>query len=1065
MFKKIILAVFFAAMAVSCYDDSHIMETLQEHEQKLDELYAICNAINEDIESLSVIVEAVSNADYITAIEPIQEAGKDVAYKITFAKYGTITIHVGADGKDGADGADGKDGADGAPGEKGEKGDAGADGEDGADGKDGVTPVIGVALYDADGIYYWTINGEWLLDEAGNKIKAVGEDGKDGQDAQNGTDGKDGVTPKLKVEEGYWWVSYDGGESWNKLDKAVAEGEPSDATCLFADVYQQDGMVHFVLADGQTYSVPMAADEEGVKSYYMDEIAKTRSSVNDLITEPCLVFPMITDIHYKSSKECPDLIDITIENMLALSKDIRFDFIACLGDITDGKLSQEETEKLVKHLYDQFMRIDAPFYPCIGNHDDNRYETAFSHSQLHRIYMRNTLEVMFDQSSMCGTNYYKDFYGLGVRCIFLNANDSGKYGFSDDTCAWLEEAVKTDYDIYVFSHISPVQAHQYNQTAHKNDERIVAAIKSAPTFKMLFNGHSHFDSEFTAPFNDTTNPFLAYSLCCNKFQNGGPDDLWPSQAVRPVRELGTVSEDCFDIVVIRPKSGKVNTVRFGAGVDKEFDVNMGESLGESSVSMLPETMEVTLDFSSTWPFAEDCVATADQTGAREKYTCTYAYDYNGVSKTRDLTFTLGSTNWDAARVYSHENIPDRSDKGLYFHDTHGGVILPGIPGMYLSSVSVMHYDKKSKGVRYAIQEGCEGVGDEGNRKLTSYVASGKECVFNLPVTDASPAALESEAGKPYVIQVRDSGGYITEIKVVYTKTRPTGGPVVEEKLFEPVQNRTAASNVDLDDFLLGGLKTNSVNVSSDVIYLEETSLEGKFLKYSSTDSDILVDVYYGNDVADITLATAGYNSDSYAVPTIKTSNSYYIDGAPKGPIVMVEDYKYMGLVFSSKSGKTLTADQVKASVSFSSLTETPTDITGSFGTVVQYQITQTGLGQEKTNRSSFDTYVNLPSRNPIYVTLPRTKYYQWSTRDGDAQNNLSNNNYWFAPGCAFQPNDTYMMMSFSISAKGYDNTGSGSYSEISASELETARTNGELTVYEITDADSVSSVLESGYTR
>lgn len=280
-----------------------------------------------------------------------------------------------------------------------------------------------------------------------------------------------------------------------------------------------------------------------------------------------------------------------------------------------------------------------------------------------------------------------------------------------------------------------------------------------------------------------------------------------------------------------------------------------------------------------------------------------------------------------------------------------------------------------------------------------------------------------------------------------------------------MQNRIAASNVNLNDFLLGGLKTNSANVSSDVIYLEETSLEGKFLKYSSTDSDIVADVYYGNDPDEMTIATAGYNSDSYAVPTINTSKKYYINGAPKGPIIMVEDYKYMGLVFSSKSGKTLTAEQVKSAVSFSALTTTPTDITSSFGTIVQYQITQTGLGVQKTDRSSFNTPVNIPSKNPIYVTLPRAKSYQWSTRDGNAADNLSNNNYWFAPGCAFKPNDAYMMMSFSIAGKGYDNTGTSSYGNITAEELETAKAAGSLAVYEITDADAVTSVLESGYTR
>ena len=580
------------------------------------------------------------------------------------------------------------------------------------------------------------------------------------------------VLPKLKIEGVDLKVSYDGGTVWETVGEVSAAPEE----CLVESVTRDGDVLVLVLSDGQSFNIPLSAEQGpqepqgGVRSYCLDEIAKTRASVNALITEPCLVFPMITDIHYKNSAECPDLIDMTIENMVALSKDIRFDFFVSMGDIVHGNLSQDGTEQLVKHLYDQFERVEAPFYPCIGNHDDNRYKSTYSHSQLHRIYMRHTLDVMFDQTSMCGTNYYKDFYGLGVRCIFLNANDGGEYGFSDATCEWFEQAVQTDYDIYVFSHISPVQAHQYNQTAHKNDERIVAAIKGAPTFKMFFNGHSHFDCEFTAPFNDTTNPFLAYSLCCNKFQNGSPDDKWPSQAVRPERVLGTVSEDCFDIVVIRPKSGKVNTVRFGAGVDREFDVNTGESLGESAVTMLPEQMEVTLDFSSTWPFAEECVATADQSGNREKYTIDYGYKYSGTDKTRNLTFMLGSTNWASDRVYSYEDIPDRSDKGLYFHDTHGGIILPGIPGMYLSSVSVMHYDKNSKGVRYAIQEGCEG--NEGNRKLSGYFESGKECVFNMPVVIDETTSLESEAGKSYVIQVRDPGGYITKIKVIYTKTKP-----------------------------------------------------------------------------------------------------------------------------------------------------------------------------------------------------------------------------------------------------------------------------------------------------
>lgn len=148
-------------------------------------------------------------------------------------------------------GQDGKDGQDGKPGE---------------DGKDGSTPIIGVKQ-DADGIYYWTLNGDWLTDDSGNKIKAEGrdgqdgedgkpgQDGNDGQDGKPGEDGKDGITPQLKIEDGYWYISYNDGASWTQLGKATGDkgeqGEPGQAGGIFKDVEETDDSVIFTLNDKQ----------------------------------------------------------------------------------------------------------------------------------------------------------------------------------------------------------------------------------------------------------------------------------------------------------------------------------------------------------------------------------------------------------------------------------------------------------------------------------------------------------------------------------------------------------------------------------------------------------------------------------------------------------------------------------------------------------------------------------------------------------------------------------------------------------------------------------------------
>lgn len=145
--------------------------------------------MNTNITSIQTIINAGKDGDYITSITPLTEGGKEIGYIITFSKRPSITIYHGKDGQNGANGSDGKD---------------------------GITPNISVKM-DTDGYYYWTLNGEWLLDDNGKKILAQGINGADGQS------GGDGITPQLKIEDGGWYISYDNGQSWNFLGRATSE--------------------------------------------------------------------------------------------------------------------------------------------------------------------------------------------------------------------------------------------------------------------------------------------------------------------------------------------------------------------------------------------------------------------------------------------------------------------------------------------------------------------------------------------------------------------------------------------------------------------------------------------------------------------------------------------------------------------------------------------------------------------------------------------------------------------------------------------------------------------------
>ena len=193
-------------------------------------LQRLCNETNTNLSALQTIVTALQNNDYITSVDPLTENGKVVGYTIKFAKSNPIVIY---------------------------------NGKDGADGVDGNTPVIGVKK-DTDCIYYWTLDGEFIVVD-GQKIKAQGTDGN------NGADGSDGVTPKLEIQEGYWWISYDNGTNWTQLGKATGE-DGKDADSI--KITQDENNVYFELADGTVITMPQNNDTTTQNIQFADPITK-----------------------------------------------------------------------------------------------------------------------------------------------------------------------------------------------------------------------------------------------------------------------------------------------------------------------------------------------------------------------------------------------------------------------------------------------------------------------------------------------------------------------------------------------------------------------------------------------------------------------------------------------------------------------------------------------------------------------------------------------------------------------------------------------------------------------
>ena len=244
------------------YDDSALRNDLNDLENRVTKLEELCKQMNTNISSLQKIVEALQDNLSISKVEQISDG-----YIIHFSDGSTATIKNGKNSED--------------------------------------APIIGVKK-DTDGIYYWTLDGEWLTDEKGNKVKAQGTDGKDGVDGEdgndgvdgedgvdgtNGKDGKDGITPQLKIENGRWMLSMDNGKTWTDIGQATGadgkDGEDGEdgtdgedgvdgkdgTNGIFKSVREDDDNVYFTLEDDSVITIPKSDNSKFAIAFDTTDIA------------------------------------------------------------------------------------------------------------------------------------------------------------------------------------------------------------------------------------------------------------------------------------------------------------------------------------------------------------------------------------------------------------------------------------------------------------------------------------------------------------------------------------------------------------------------------------------------------------------------------------------------------------------------------------------------------------------------------------------------------------------------------------------------------------------------
>ena len=192
MYMKNILSLLMCGLLLfGCSDKS-------DDSAQRNDLKKLCKQMNTNISLLQKIVDAVESQLSISQLEQISNG-----YIIHFYDGSTVTITNGLTSEE--------------------------------------APIIGV---DKEGDYYlWMLQGDYLTDKNGNKLKAQSTSG---------------ITPQLKIENDRWLLSIDNGQTWTDIGQAtdvdITNGSGS-VNSIFKSITEDDDNVYFTVTSALVITI------------------------------------------------------------------------------------------------------------------------------------------------------------------------------------------------------------------------------------------------------------------------------------------------------------------------------------------------------------------------------------------------------------------------------------------------------------------------------------------------------------------------------------------------------------------------------------------------------------------------------------------------------------------------------------------------------------------------------------------------------------------------------------------------------------------------------------------
>lgn len=218
LFKQSLLALSLVLLATSCSD--RFGDDLRSLGSRVEELEKQVLQVNKEIEALSTIIRAIQSHGYISNIID----NGDGTYKVEMTYFENpddpnskaIKEYILHNGKD----------------------------------KNDEPLNICVKTDPSDGLWYWWVDNDWLLDENNEKVRVGGKDGVDGT--------TDEIFPKVRINHttGFWEIFNNG--NWETIggENPVRADGTNGGPALIQDIWQEDDVVYIKLNSGIIIPIP-----------------------------------------------------------------------------------------------------------------------------------------------------------------------------------------------------------------------------------------------------------------------------------------------------------------------------------------------------------------------------------------------------------------------------------------------------------------------------------------------------------------------------------------------------------------------------------------------------------------------------------------------------------------------------------------------------------------------------------------------------------------------------------------------------------------------------------------